>query len=97
MRVRIIENDINTLSILCSVQVPYEFQFLHKKVMRDILQSFLLYSQNYNWFRCINYRTIKNLNQDILKSGPEKNRSHWASHDVTNKDVISDDVIFSID
>ena len=37
----------------------------------------------------------KNLNQDI--KSPEKNHFHWASSDVMENDVISDDVIFSID
>ena len=34
-------------------------------------------------------------NQDI--KSPEKNRGHWASSDVMENAVISDDVIFSID
>ena len=37
----------------------------------------------------------KNQNQDI--KSPEKSRGHSASSDVTKNDVISDDVIFSID
>ena len=37
----------------------------------------------------------KNKNQDI--KSPEKNSGHWASSDVVENDVISDDVIFSID
>ena len=62
--------------------------------MRDILRNLLLHSQKWNLFRCINYKNYdKNQNQDIKY--PEKNRGHWASSDVTEKDVISDDVIFT--
>ena len=34
-------------------------------------------------------------NEDI--KSPEKNRGHWASSDVMENDVISDDVILAID
>ena len=37
----------------------------------------------------------KNQNQDI--KSPEKYRGRWALSDVTENDVISDDVIFIID
>ena len=37
----------------------------------------------------------KNQNEDI--KSPEINSDHWASSDVKEHDVVSDDVIFSID